>query len=113
MSSQTWIIEYLKMYKISDKIINFITKVMESWRVKLIVRTQTLEEVKIQRGLFLGDLLLQLLFVICNDATQLHTQYTGDYKFFESQEKINHLMYMATSRNLQKMKKNWNQRWKQ
>ena len=32
---QTWIIEYLKMYKKSDEIINFLRNVMENWRMEL------------------------------------------------------------------------------
>ena len=35
------------MYKISDKIITFITNTMENWKVELIVGGQTLAEVKI------------------------------------------------------------------
>ena len=31
---QTWMIEYLKMYKISDKIINLIMNAMENWQVE-------------------------------------------------------------------------------
>ena len=50
MVPQRWIIECLKMYKISNKVINFITRVMENWKVELAAREQTLAEVKIQRG---------------------------------------------------------------
>ena len=35
MVSQTWIIERLKMYEISDKVKTFFTKSMENWLVKL------------------------------------------------------------------------------
>ena len=34
MVPQTWVIECIKMYKISDKVINFITRVMKSWKVE-------------------------------------------------------------------------------
>ena len=30
---QSWIIHCLKMYKISDKVINFIMEVMKTWKV--------------------------------------------------------------------------------
>ena len=32
---QSWIIKCLKMYKISDEVINFIVKTMKTWRVEL------------------------------------------------------------------------------
>ena len=52
------------MHKISDKIINF-TIAIKNWRIVLIVENQTLKEIKkIQRGIFLGDALLLLPFLI-------------------------------------------------
>ena len=35
MVPQSWIINCLKMYKISYEIINFIEKIMKNWRVEL------------------------------------------------------------------------------
>ena len=35
MGPQSWIINFLKMYKISHEVINFIEKNMKTWRVKL------------------------------------------------------------------------------
>ena len=35
MVQQSWIINCLKMYKISDEVINFIEKTMNTWRVEL------------------------------------------------------------------------------
>ena len=54
----------LKMQKISNKIVNFIMNSTENWRKKLTTRELTLAEIKIQRGIFLGDLLSPLLFEI-------------------------------------------------
>ena len=51
------------MYKISDEVIKFTEKTMGSLRVKLIAG-KSLAEVKIQRGIFQGDALSTLLFVI-------------------------------------------------
>ena len=47
MARQTSINEHLKMYKISDKVINFITKAMENCRVELAAGGQMLTEIKI------------------------------------------------------------------
>ena len=95
MVPHTWILECLKMYKISNNIINFIEKAMENWRVQLKAGKQSLAEVKIQRGIFQGDSLSPLLFIIAMmPLNHILKKCTGGYKFTNSQEKINHLMYM-------------------
>ena len=48
---QSWIVHYLKMNKIPDKVIQFIEKTMETWKVELTAGGKGLAEVKIQRGL--------------------------------------------------------------
>ena len=60
----SWIINCLRMYKISHEIINFIEKTMKSWRVELTVWGKSLTKTKIQRGIFQGDALLHLLIII-------------------------------------------------
>ena len=64
MVSQTWIIDCVKMYKISDKVIKFITESMKNLKVELTVGGITLAEVKIQKGIFQRDTFSSLLFVI-------------------------------------------------
>ena len=87
MVPQNWIINCLKMYKISDQVITFIEKTMKTWSVELTAWGKSLAEAKIQRGLFQGDALSPLLFVIVRKCT-------AGYKLSKSQEKINCLMYM-------------------
>ena len=65
---QNYIIECLKIFKISNKFIKFIMKSIKSCKVELVVGKQVQVEVKIQA---------------CNR-----------YNFIKSQEKINHFMYM-------------------
>ena len=62
--SQSWIINCLKMYKISDEVINFIWKTMKTWRVELTAGGRSFPEAKIQRVIFQRDGLLPLLFII-------------------------------------------------
>ena len=68
---------------------------MQTWREKLTVRGKSLAEVKIQRGIFQGDALSLLLFVIAMmPLNHILRKCTTGYKLSKSQEKINHLMYM-------------------
>ena len=83
-------VDCLKMYKISDKIINFITEVMKTWKVELIAGGKTLTEVEIKRGIFQGGVLSQLLFIIAMmPLNYILRKFTGSYKFTKLQEKIN------------------------
>ena len=92
---QSWIINFLKMYKISDEVINFIVKTMKTWRVEFIARRKSLAKVKFQRGIFQGDALSPLLIIIAMmPLNHILRKCTAGYKLTKSQEKINHLMYM-------------------
>ena len=64
MVPKSWIINCLKMYKISDEVINFIKKTMKIWKVELTAGGRSLAEAKTQRGIFQRDALLPLLFII-------------------------------------------------
>ena len=57
MVPQRWIIDYLKMFKISHEIINFIEKNMKNWRVELTAGGKSSAETKIQRRIFQRDAL--------------------------------------------------------
>ena len=52
MVAHSWIINSLKMYKISDEVIKFIDKTMKTWGVELTAGRRRLAEAKIQRGIF-------------------------------------------------------------
>ena len=57
MVLHSWIINSLKMYKMSHEVINLIDKTMKTWRVALTAGGRRLAEAKIQRGIFKGDAL--------------------------------------------------------
>ena len=52
MVPQSWIIDCLKMYKISDEVIKFIDNTMKNWKLELTAGGKILARVKIQRGIF-------------------------------------------------------------
>ena len=68
---------------------------MQTWRVELTAGGRSLDETKIQRGIFQGDALSPLLFIIAMMPLHLILRkYTAGYKLSRSQEKINHLLHM-------------------
>ena len=57
MIPKSWILNYLHIYEISDEVINFIEKTMKTCRLELTAGGISLDETKIQRGMFQGDAL--------------------------------------------------------
>ena len=96
------------MYKISHEVINFIEKTMKTWIVELRAGGKSLAETKIQRGIFQGDALSPLLFIIAiMPLNNIFRKCTAGYKLGRSQEKTNQLMYRDDINLYAKMKKNW------
>ena len=72
MVPQSWIINCLKMYKISNEVIKFIEETMKNWRVELTAGSKSLAAVKIQRDIFQRYTIAITIFD-CYYVTQLHT----------------------------------------
>ena len=58
------IIEYLDLFGIADNIKSFLVNSMEKWKVMLYSGNSELREVEIKRGIFQGDSLSPLMFVL-------------------------------------------------
>ena len=87
--------EYYSVSKCTTYHINFIAKTMQIWRVELTAGGRSIAETKIQRGIFQGDALSPLLFIIAMvPQNHILRKCAAGYKLSRSQEKINHLMYM-------------------
>ena len=108
MIPQIWILHCFKIYEIPEEVIEFIEKTMETLKVELIVRGKSFAELKTQRGIFQGDVLLPLLLEkAMMPLNHILRKCTTGYKLSKSQEKINHLMYMDDIKLFGKTKKNW------
>ena len=106
MVPHSCLINSLKMYKISHEVINFIDKTMKTWRVELTAGGKSLAETKIQRGIFQGDALSPFLFIIAMiPLNHIFRKCSAGYKLSKSQEKINQLMHIVTTKYLQKNEK--------
>ena len=98
-----WIREVLKIYKISPEIIRFIDNAMKIWKVNINLHyeegTLEIEEVKIKRGIFQGDSISPLIFVLAiNPLSALINGLQNGYRINSRNEKkpkiISHLFYM-------------------
>ena len=56
--------ECMKLFGIVDNVRNFLEKIMEQWKLSLTSNGSDLGEVDVKRGIFQGDSLSPLLFVL-------------------------------------------------
>ena len=96
-------VDWMKMYKLSDKITKLITEIMRNWKAELAAGGKTLAEVKIQRGIFQEDELSQQLFVIAMmPLNYILNKYTGGNKFTNHKKRLFTFFEWMTSIFLQK-----------
>ena len=68
---------------------------MKNWETELTSGNQNLERVKIKRGMFQGDSLSPLLFVICLiPLSFIVRKVNAGYQFHKGGPTVNHLLYM-------------------
>ena len=85
MVPRSWIIDCLKIYKTSDEVIKFSGETINNWRVDFKAGGKSLAEVKIQSGMFQGNALWLLQFVIATMLlNQILRKCTGGYKLHKS-----------------------------
>ena len=95
MIPHSWIIRCLEIFKVADNIKKFIKNSMSHWETELTSGGQSLGKVKIQRGIFQGDSLSPLLFIICLIPLSLILRNVkAGFEFRKSGPSINHLLYM-------------------
>ena len=95
MVPHSWIIECLDFFGVAENIKSLFVNSKEKWKVILCSRNSELGEVEIKRGIFQGDSLSPLVFVLALIPLSLILRKAkAAYEFSESKEKINHLLLM-------------------
>ena len=90
----TWILECLKLYKVSSNITSFVERSMKNWKTNLTFQGTHLGQVTIKSGIFQGDAISPLLFCLAmNPLSELLKESGLGYKIKGGQQ-INHLLYM-------------------
>ena len=74
MVPHSWIINSLKIYKISDEVINFIDKTRKTWRVELTAGRKKISWSKDPKRYFPRRCSITFTIHNCHDATEPHTQ---------------------------------------
>ena len=94
MVLHSWIQESLELSGVANNVVEFIARSMKTWNVELMSCGEFLAKVNIRRGIFQGDSLFPLLFVIFMFLhTEILRQVQSGYTL-KCGEKLNHLLFM-------------------
>lgn len=95
MVPHSWIHECIEMFGIAKNVERFLKDSMTRWRTELTACGEALGEVRIKRGIFQGDSLSPLLFVLCMvPLTLLLRKVKAGYEFKRKKVKVNHILFM-------------------
>ena len=95
MVPHLWIIESLDLFEVAENIKTLLVNSTEKWKVMLCSGNSELGKVEIKQGIFQGDSLSPLVFVLVLIPLNLILRKTkAAYEFSESKKKINHLLFM-------------------
>ena len=94
MIPHLWILESLGLVQVSENIVEFIRKSMKNWITNLTSCGEYLVNIDIRRGIFQGDSLSPLLFVLCMiPLTQTLRKLKSGYTL-KNEETLNHILFM-------------------
>ena len=108
MVQHSYIKECFDLFGVAENIKSLLVNNIEKWRVMLCAGNSELGEVDIKQGIFQGDSLSSLVFVLALiPLSFILRKAKAVYEFSGSQEKINHLLFTDDLKLLVAMKKNW------
>ena len=91
----SWISECMEMFGIAENVRNFLQKSMTQWKLSLTSNGEELGEVDVKRGIFQGDSLSPLLFVLSMiPLSLLLRKVQACYEWGKKEFKVNHLLFM-------------------
>ena len=95
MIPHSWLVECMEMFGVAENMIAMIKNSMHKWKTELTSGNQSLGEVEIRRGIFQGDSLSPLLFVLALiPLTSILRESKAEYNMGKKDGKINHLLFM-------------------
>ncbi|CAB4018066.1 Hypothetical predicted protein, partial [Paramuricea clavata] len=95
MVPHSWIVECMSTFKIAANVRTFMESSMENWKTELTSSGESLGNVNIRRGIFQGDSLSPLIFVMCMIALSLILRKEKVWYEARGKElKINHILFM-------------------
>ena len=93
MVPHSWIVECLKMAQVPQNVTSFLQRSMRNWKTELTSCGESLGTVDIKRGIFQGDSLSPLIFVMCMiPLSKVLRKAKAGYRLGDV--KINHLLFM-------------------
>ena len=95
MVPHSWILKCLDIFRVADNVKKLLRQSMLNWETELRSGNERLGTVKIKRGIFQGDSLSPLLFVLALIPLSLILRKVkAGYEFSKGSPVINHLLYM-------------------
>ena len=91
----SWVNQCMEMFGIAENLRTFLQKSMQQWRLSLTANGEDLGEINVKRGIFQGDSLSPLLFVLSMVLLPLIIKKVNAcYKWGKKEYKLNHLLFM-------------------
>jgi len=95
MVPHSWIMEMLDLVKVAGNMSSLLRASMADWRTELTANGKGLGEVSIRRGIFQGDSLSPLLFImVMIPLSMLLRRENLGYRFGPDRKLMNHLLFM-------------------
>ena len=92
---RNWTNECMEMFGIAENLRTFLQKSMQQWRLSLTANDENLGDDNTKRGIFQGDSLSPLLFVLSMVPLSLILKKVNAcYKWGKKEYKLNHLLFM-------------------